>query len=171
MPCHKYRLPNVGREAHTYLTYITERYNTLPDTMFFSQGCPHDHIDSSPLNIRKQYLNIKSYSNNAQFAPFGQGLDQDCHIRCWQNCDLLMCDKNGYDWTHEYVDPTINFSNNIFIFWGAILSVKKEAILSRPIEYYNRLLGTISTHKDHEEVHFLERSWYYIFKLYELSNL
>lgn len=161
IPCIRHRLPNVGREAHTYLTYIIDRYDTLPDIVFFTQGWPHDHIHCHV----KEYLNITDYSHTAASAPFVQGLNQDCHIRHYKNCDLLMCAQNGYDWVHEYIDPTIDFSNNLFIFWGAILSVNKEFVLSRPREYYNRLLDIVSTHKDHEEVHFLERSWYYIFQL------
>ena len=36
-------LPNVGREAHTYLTHITERYNSLSEWTIFCQGKPFDH--------------------------------------------------------------------------------------------------------------------------------
>ena len=37
-------LPNVGREAHTYLTYILEYYDNLPDVVFFTQGKITDHM-------------------------------------------------------------------------------------------------------------------------------
>jgi hypothetical protein len=38
------KLPNVGREAGTYCTYIIENYDNLPDYMIFTQGNPCDHI-------------------------------------------------------------------------------------------------------------------------------
>lgn len=36
-------LPNTGREAHTYLHHLTERYATLADVTVFVQGHPFDH--------------------------------------------------------------------------------------------------------------------------------
>ena len=37
-------LPNIGREAHTYLTHITREYDHLADMNVFLQGDPFDHI-------------------------------------------------------------------------------------------------------------------------------
>jgi hypothetical protein len=36
-------LPNTGREAHTYLHHLAERYDTLADVTVFVQGHPFDH--------------------------------------------------------------------------------------------------------------------------------
>ena len=36
-------LPNDGREAHTYLHHLSERYDTLADLTVFVQGHPFDH--------------------------------------------------------------------------------------------------------------------------------
>lgn len=36
-------LPNTGREAHTYLHHIIERYDSLPALTVFCQGHPFDH--------------------------------------------------------------------------------------------------------------------------------
>ena len=38
------KLPNVGREAHTYLHHILSEYATLPDWTFFTQGDPNKHL-------------------------------------------------------------------------------------------------------------------------------
>jgi len=37
-------LPNIGREAHTYLTHIVREYDRLADMNVFLQGDPFDHI-------------------------------------------------------------------------------------------------------------------------------
>jgi hypothetical protein len=37
------QLPNVGREAHTFLTYIVDNYDSLPDFVGFLQGDPFPH--------------------------------------------------------------------------------------------------------------------------------
>lgn len=38
-----YHLPNIGREAHTYLHHIAERYDRLAGLTVFVQGHPFDH--------------------------------------------------------------------------------------------------------------------------------
>ncbi len=37
-------LPNVGREAHTYLHHVIRRYDELSDLTVFAQGKPFDHV-------------------------------------------------------------------------------------------------------------------------------
>ena len=37
------RLPNEGREAHTYLHHLAERYDSMADLTVFVQGHPFDH--------------------------------------------------------------------------------------------------------------------------------
>lgn len=37
------KLPNIGREAHTYLTYIIDNYDNLPEYIIFVQGDPFEH--------------------------------------------------------------------------------------------------------------------------------
>lgn len=37
------KVPNVGRESETYIRYILENYNKLPETVCFCQGKPHPH--------------------------------------------------------------------------------------------------------------------------------
>ena len=39
------KLPNIGREAHTYLTHIVENYDNLDDVIIFTQGNP-DHASN-----------------------------------------------------------------------------------------------------------------------------
>lgn len=44
--CHKIHIiksPNLGREGHTYLSYIIDNYNNLPEYIWFSQADPYDH--------------------------------------------------------------------------------------------------------------------------------
>lgn len=40
---HTTPLPNIGREAHTYLHHLIERYETLAEVTVFVQGHPFDH--------------------------------------------------------------------------------------------------------------------------------
>ena len=49
---YEHLLPNVGRESETYLRFIIENYDDLPDCCVFSQGKIKDHME------RVQDLNI-----------------------------------------------------------------------------------------------------------------
>lgn len=46
-------LANVGREAHTWLHHLTERYDSLADFTIFAQGHPFDHVPDMHPVIRR----------------------------------------------------------------------------------------------------------------------
>lgn len=46
-------LPNHGREAHTYLHHLVERYDTLADLTVFVQGHPFDHVPDLHARLRE----------------------------------------------------------------------------------------------------------------------
>ncbi|RYF61410.1 MAG: DUF3431 domain-containing protein, partial [Cytophagaceae bacterium] len=46
-------LPNVGREAHTYLHHLVSRYDSLAEWTVFCQGKPFDHAYDFKKTIRK----------------------------------------------------------------------------------------------------------------------
>ena len=58
-------LPNVGREAHTYVHHVVTHYNTLADVTIFTQGDPFDHAPdfldrigaafTAPTSLTKHY--------------------------------------------------------------------------------------------------------------------
>ena len=49
-------LPNINREAHTYIYHIVNNYEDLADLTFFCQGNPFDHMPDSitPVNISEK---------------------------------------------------------------------------------------------------------------------
>lgn len=164
-------LPNIGRESHTYLTYIVQNYENLPDVVIFTQGSMYDHGYKS----YEQFLKLsddKSHSNNLTHYPYGQFF-YDYNTSEW-NSDHLYAWKEQNDpidnlgfrkWFKTYVDVenVHDFKEGIDFWMGAIFSIRRECILSRPKEYYKRLLEYIPKTKNPEVGHFLERSWYYIF--------
>lgn len=48
---HANRLPNIGRETHTYLTHITQNYDSLPHVTLFLQGNIHDINEGTPAHV------------------------------------------------------------------------------------------------------------------------
>ena len=53
-------VPNIGRESETYLKYIINHYNNLPDYVVFLQGNPFDHLLQPNIDyLNNEISNIK----------------------------------------------------------------------------------------------------------------
>lgn len=141
--------PNIGREAHTYLTYIVENYDRLPGTVYFSQGCISDHGYTED-----HFLNPK-YDEHILIHE---------HIMFHKNVIHPREKLTFKEWFRTYIDSTVDLEQPIKIWWGAIFSVSRERIKSRSKEYYQMLLKLVPHTSTPEIAHYFERSWYYIFK-------
>jgi hypothetical protein len=62
-------LPNIGREAHTYLTHIVRHYETLDGLTVFLQGDPFDHLSQQGGTAADLVSMIETYA--AKGRPFG----------------------------------------------------------------------------------------------------
>lgn len=163
-------LENVGRESETYLHYIITNYSNLPDAVVFTQARISDHKGSDDINY---LLNIKNEalkynkSQNFNIDPEGTNIHSNKTWNLRQDGYFL---KNNYknnnpitfvEWFKNNID--INYPDPIYIYWNAIFAVKKENIINKPIEYYEKLILEVKHHNEPPEAHFFERSWYYIF--------
>jgi hypothetical protein len=160
-------LPNIGGESHTYLTYIIENYENLPDVVFFTQGKFSDHYNTEPdyfINLQDKYSQNYTYlpSQNYFYNNESQNYDKD-HLYFYKEYKLHS-DKLGYrTWFKTYVDENHNIDEGVTLWWGAIFSVTRDCILSRPKQYYQMLLDYIPYENSPEVGHYFERSWFYIF--------
>jgi hypothetical protein len=157
-------LPNIGRESHTYLTYITENYDTLPEIVFFTQGSL-DHIGG--LSV-EQFTHIQGNCSENFHTTKGPyyTFDPDGHLRdqVHYGVDLYASDLNFYDWFSRYISPDVDPRGEITWYMGATFSVKSERIRTRSKEYYEELLSQFPEgHSNPEIGHYFERSWYYMF--------
>lgn len=171
------RLPNVGRESHTYLSYIIEHYDSLPDVVIFSQG-GFDHFANHGIvsknefgyNVKiEQLVNIKSYSTNFVLAGFNNGLQNYRLFKWGDDLTPLVIDNKTYSgktWFNEFINTDINLDVIRYpIWWGACFSVRKECILSRSKEFYQTLLSHLEETRNPESGHYFERAWFFIFNL------
>lgn len=157
-------LPNIGREGHTYLNHIINNYHNLSDINIFCQGDPFFHDN----NFVQQCNNIEFYLQEMVFFP------------------LCMKAKEGpfgnIHSTHPLGLPIYYFFDLLFgikletnstleVYYGAQFAVRKEAVHSRPIEFYRFLIKFLSFEKDPIEGYIIERLWPYIFNTnYKLSE-
>lgn len=63
------QLPNQGREAHTYLHHLTERYDEIADLTVFVQGHPFDHAPDLH-KILKAYADGSDYVSDFHWLGF-----------------------------------------------------------------------------------------------------
>lgn len=163
-------LPNIGRESHTYLTYIVENYDSLPDIVFFTQGSP-DHTGG--LSV-EQFTNIRGVCSENYHVTKGPyyTFDSDGHLRDSVHYgNLYPCELNFYDWFTKYISSDVDPRGDITWYMGATFSVKSERIRTRSKDYYVELLHQFpKDHSNPEVGHYFERSWYYMFNCDQPKN-
>jgi len=171
-------LPNVGRESHTYLHYIIENYNNLPDVCVFMQGKIEDHIQN---DLKNDYLYIKKMELEAYLFGLSQNfiylknLENVSSKWAYPNFNILTQDvlKNMFkvenptksifsEWFLENIGEKYP-NENLKIYGGGIFGIRKDLILSRPITYYQNILSYLNKENAPLEGHFMERSWKYVF--------
>jgi hypothetical protein len=151
MPC--IELPNIGREAHSYLYYIVSNYDKLTDFTAFLQGHPFDHCSNIncifrdfPTSLDRLYKYCNGLYGIAD--RFLEELDVDIHkIHVYP--DVIYKEFFAVDY-HKF-----HFAG------GAQYIVHKNNILNKPWQFYFDLLNYYSW-TEHEPWS-MERLWPQIF--------
>ena len=157
-------LPNLGRESNTYLKYILDNYDNLPDIVVFMQG-KDDHL--SVVNIKHYLKKMELFPKQrieARLAIFNKsklGFSKEHRITTYGGKQLIPAESDFYTWFKRYIRQEV--PTYFCVIWGACFMVRKEAIRSKPIQFYFELYQQTMVSDSIEVGHFLERSWYYIF--------
>ena len=158
------KIPNVGREANTYLTYICENYSNLPDIVVFTQGSD-DHLSASDiyknLNIMNDNLNIMMSGHLYRQPSDTLFTSDNGRISEWGGKTLIPAESDFYTWFKKYIRNEIEES--FYVYWNACFLVRRESILIRSLDFYKNLLKQTEIGESTEVAHFFERSWFYIF--------
>ena len=163
-------LDNIGRESHTYLYHIIHNWDNLADTTLFTQcnlSFDHKPFPISLYLLSNLDLTIHLWNNTIDFnnnIPWGFLQHGGKWLKEYNNGDIRKSKDTFGGWWDKYIDIDRPPLNSLIWSHGAIFSVKKEQIKKKPLRYYQNLLNTINDCKNPEEGHYLERSWYYIFK-------
>lgn len=122
-------LPNIGREAHTYLHHIIENYDNLDDYTAFVQGDPFDHSPNILRNLRATPV-----------TPF-----------TWLS-ERIILTTTEYDGD----DPTLPMKEFTMMLYGKLIQrtfkfgegaqfiVSRDAIRRKPKAFYQFLLYVVS---------------------------
>lgn len=140
------RLPNVGREAHTYLHWIVQNYRFLGqfDSVVFCQGNPFAHD--------AEFIEHLSDPSRRTYGAIVQ-----CNSVGLPHCEFTLCDEFCKVFGLPVQDPDYLFPA------GAQFRVNGDKIRSRPIAFYEALLALTELPGMHAWT--LERLWVLIFEL------
>ncbi len=155
-------LPNMGREAHTYLHHIVARYDELPDVTVFAQGHPFDHAP----DLHKRLRALASGAERVEaFRWFGFLVDCDdatgsrLFQRWSKNPEARPLPMEVF-WREVFGDEAMP---ELFCFFGgAQFAVTRDCVRRRSRRFYERALGVAEALPD--AAHCFERTWDRIFQ-------
>lgn len=150
-------LPNIGREAHTYLHHIVCRYDSLSDITIFSQGNPFDHAPDFRRILRHRADHPETI-DSFQWLGFIVDVDDPDGRHLFQNWKSANPDGDPLPlraiWKALFSeDPP----ENIRFFPGAQFAVRRDVIYNRPVEFYKQALELASSIP--HAAHAFERIW------------
>lgn len=135
-------VPNEAREASQYLRYIVEHYGQFEDFEVFTQGNPFDHQPHLDDMLKHQPW------KGSRVYPLGR---------------LLYFDPSN---AHRHTSWAIEFAEDIGIdpsgrfLWapGAMFAASRDALMSRPLEWWKRLLAKVIIERERSPWA-IERLW------------
>lgn len=164
-------LPNVGREAHTYLHHLVSRYDSLADWIIFCQGKPFDHAYDFKKTLREMVagpypgFNSTNQPSGAEqgFQWLGHLIDTDDNkgqrlFKPWsKNEDGRGLDLPGF---HRALFGNNGSERYTFVL-GAQFAVHRDIVYRQPISFYEHALAVSISFPD--AAHCFERSWDRVF--------
>ncbi|GAB4014794.1 DUF3431 domain-containing protein [Spirosoma koreense] len=154
-------LPNIGREAHTYLHHLVSHYDSLADWTIFCQGKPFDHAYDFKKTLRE--FAAGHFPENQKFIWLGHLIDTDDDqghrlFKPWsKNEDGRGLDLRGF---HQALFDSDGPSQYTFVL-GAQFAVHRDLIHQNPVSFYERALAVSISFPD--AAHCFERSWDRVF--------
>ena len=169
------RVPNLGREAHTFLHHIVSRYDSLADVNVFvmdsadasfykhaflrdmlANWCSDTGFYCSSCPLLGHYLHRKK--NLASFTlEQHKGTTFDA---AEENENLVLARVRPFGaWFAKYIGGPFPRTFCAFV----MMAVSKQVIRRRPIDFYKELLSQTMDGNNVEVGHYLERSWGAIF--------
>lgn len=161
-------IPNVGREAETYIRYIVEHYNepNFPDFVVFVQGNPWDHAGNSQEKTMQMIYDTEKLSTDKITSLSGFYLTE-------QHNAYGTKGPEGYRFYFKGDVPSMfEFS------CGAQYIVPKKCIFHRPKSFYEAIWRAMHNRDISHPIYnacvvdawTMERLWPYIFNIHIPHN-
>jgi hypothetical protein len=157
-----HKLPNLGRETHTYLYHIMKNYDNLPDTTIFLPGSAD--YETKIENCRDTVLLAEKYQRNVFIGNYNENVRNHIYrfmVDRWdvrhplnnvQNKESILTPAiirpYGKWYDHHFKDIVMKYVN-----WCGIFAITRETIRQHSIEHYKPFFDELSVGKDLEAVH------------------
>lgn len=150
-------LPNVGREAHTYLTHVVRRYGDLADRTVFSQDGYADKL--SPDAFRRICQGEALINHQTVDVPWEHSI-----VQYWPSYKGVPMHPTGLNQRAFFDRYILRNAGVEECAWlnGAYVTVRRDEIQRRPCATYERLLSEtgLSEQVNPEAAYLMERAWY-----------
>ncbi|TVY48838.1 hypothetical protein LCER1_G009231 [Lachnellula cervina] len=163
---------NKGQEAMTYLTYMIDSYDNLPDVMVFMHNGRYQWHNDDPLydavpvlrNLQLPYLISQQYTNLRCVWTLGCPAELEFN-KSPENVDASKTTEIAYPEAFRELFPGQSVPPTVGVACCAQFAVTREKIRERPVDHYKRyrqwLLDTPLD--DYVSGRILEYSWHIIF--------
>lgn len=157
-------LPNVGREAHTYLHHIIWNYEHLANITVFLQGQLTDHAPDfcfqTPMEFLERAKKGVRCIVKGKYSDWGRIPHVGKWKKAWDSGLMRHANRSVGQFYHmafRRAPPT-----SVDVCLAGCFSATRRCLLQHPKEFYQRMISTLSDHSDPEEVHYIERLWFTI---------
>lgn len=143
------QLPNVGREAHTYIHHILTHYDNLETINVFLQGDPFYH--GADFLEKLERINEKT-----QFMSLGDGT---VTWNTYENDAIHLFDLSipkTFEWLFGKKCPPVFTYRS-----GALLVIHKDRIRKHPKEFYEKIMSYLET--EYKAPWNMELMWNFVF--------
>lgn len=175
-------LPNVGREAHTFLTHLKLHAHNVPSherhVTVFTQGCIQDHLSKSE---HPQAETPHLYLLDLAKSAANNGMSLNAHKHNKGNMSAIPSFKMSshfphitdtgmtYDtWLEQNIQKTIvgktmRFPYGMKWYIAAVFAIRADVAQRVPLSVFEHLIEQTSVSADPESAYYMERTWFYMF--------
>jgi hypothetical protein len=176
--CKVVKLPNVGRESHTYLYHVINHYDTLPNLTIFLPGSADDERKKKWVNkVIKSIERDKKTSFPAEEKGDIKNKFYNFQLDNWESTHVLNNKANSEKtlfpseirpfgkWYEAHFDKNVEYSG-----YAGIFAVSDTHIKQYGKEYYENLIKELEVSSNPEVGHYFERAWVAVFGVTENAN-
>jgi hypothetical protein len=167
-------LPNVGRDAHTFLHHIIANYKSgLADVTMFLPGSALDNSVYPKSSRFDAVLEAVTTSYTSAFPaerPVPLSKLYDFEMSNYVSTNKANKSINPQSSTslsrvrpfgkwYEHVFKGLEVPDKLYVCYNCIFAADIAHIKQRNLSFYKKLISFVDNHSSPEAVHFLERSW------------
>ncbi|XP_078381629.1 uncharacterized protein LOC144664392 [Oculina patagonica] len=165
------RLPNVGRESHTYLHHIINNYDNLPETTIFLQAdnrhLPCRFFTRPPMDYVYEIKSMTSLNITCQKPRRFTSWEEIRYSSKWLKI-LRSGEMRRANLTlRDFFTELFGFPPPSFVYFcpGGCFAATRDMIKKHPKSFYIKAVSFLDNHPNPEEGHYFERLWSTIFSL------